>query len=209
MELQQGQVIRGRYKIVEPIGQGGMSSIYQAIDMASQEQTSVAIKVFDPIPSSVASEFTHHRKPTEPMLQASQEQLGDKQTSVNSSNNPLIPNGDTLDEIDDKVGSTKASIGNFADFYSVYEEAMTLQELHHPNIPHVIDSFEEGNNYLLVMELIEGDNIATSLEETENGLDERQVLMWFDQVIDAVIYCHNRGIIHRDIKPSNIIVNIS
>jgi serine/threonine-protein kinase len=86
-------------------------------------------------------------------------------------------------------------------------EAKLLAKLNHPNLPKVIDYFKEGENYYLVMSLIEGRDLATIMEENgENPLAEQQVLQWMMQVMDALGYCHKQGIVHRDVKPANVIV---
>jgi 5'-AMP-activated protein kinase catalytic alpha subunit len=41
----------------------------------------------------------------------------------------------------------------------------------------------------------------------KNGLDEKFSRKYFQQIIQGVEYCHNRGISHRDLKPENILMN--
>ena len=86
-------------------------------------------------------------------------------------------------------------------------EARLLHDIQHPNLPHVTDFFSEGENLYLVMELIQGKDLDKILEENENEpLPENEVLVWFAQVLDAIAFCHSKGIFHRDIKPANIIL---
>lgn len=86
-------------------------------------------------------------------------------------------------------------------------EAKLLAKLDHPNLPKVTDYFQEGENYYLVMSLIEGRDLASILDESGGKpLPESQVLAWMMQVIDALRYCHEQGIVHRDVKPANVIV---
>lgn len=89
-------------------------------------------------------------------------------------------------------------------------EARLLAKLDHPNLPKVIDYFAVEDNYYLVMELIEGQNLAEVLELGDyRPLLEKQVLGWMDQVMDALAYCHELGVIHRDVKPANVIITPS
>jgi len=85
------------------------------------------------------------------------------------------------------------------------QEAAVLANLSHPHLVRVTDFFEEGGNAYLVMDFIEGESLAARIAR-EGCLPESQVLAWADQLLDALEYCHGRGIIHRDIKPQNVIV---
>lgn len=87
-------------------------------------------------------------------------------------------------------------------------EAQILANLKHPNLPNVIDVFADGDDWYLVMDLIDGDNLETVMKNAESGrVPEAEVLQWMDQVMDALEYCHQEGIVHRDVKPANVIVD--
>ena len=87
-------------------------------------------------------------------------------------------------------------------------EAQLLYQLRHPHLPRVSDYFHEGDDHYLVMELIDGLNLDRKLlDNGDKPLPEGQVLVWIDQVIDALAYCHSQGVTHRDIKPANILIN--
>ncbi len=92
-------------------------------------------------------------------------------------------------------------------------EAGILAALDHPNLPRVFDYFTEGGNDYLAMDYVAGDNLHTELarylKDHGRPLPEKVVLLWADQVLDALHYLHTRptgAIIHRDIKPANIIL---
>ena len=84
-------------------------------------------------------------------------------------------------------------------------EAQTLANLSHPNLPRVTDYFSLAGNEYLVMDFIEGENLQDALDRScGQPLDEAQALDWARQLLDALEYCHARGVIHRDIKPANV-----
>lgn len=84
------------------------------------------------------------------------------------------------------------------------KEAKLLANLHHESLPHVMDCFHENGGWFFVMEYVEGDDIEKSLEERRTSFPLEDVLDWADQILDALEYLHENGIIHLDIKPSNL-----
>ncbi len=85
------------------------------------------------------------------------------------------------------------------------QEAAVLARLNHPHMVRVTDFFGEGNNVYLVMDFVEGENLADRIAR-QGALPEAEVLAWAEQLLHALDYCHGQGIIHRDVKPQNVIV---
>ena len=86
-------------------------------------------------------------------------------------------------------------------------EAELLYKLRHPSLPGVIDYFMiPRQGQYLVMDFIEGQDLASMAQRAQGPLPEAQVLAWIEQVCDALAYLHAQEppIIHRDIKPANI-----
>jgi Tol biopolymer transport system component len=81
-------------------------------------------------------------------------------------------------------------------------EAKTLASLNHPNIAH-IHGLEESNGVrALVMELVEGEDLAQRI--ARGAIPVAEALPIAKQMADALEAAHEQGIIHRDLKPANI-----
>ncbi|MGC8634834.1 MAG: protein kinase domain-containing protein [Candidatus Limnocylindrales bacterium] len=85
------------------------------------------------------------------------------------------------------------------------QEAQSVASLNHPNVVNVYDYGTDEAGPFIVMELVDGENLAEVLRErgplpplTAAGIGE--------QVAEALAAAHARGIVHRDIKPSNILI---
>lgn len=85
-------------------------------------------------------------------------------------------------------------------------EARMLAHLNHPSLPRVTDYFNDGDRAFLVMEFIEGVDLAKIIVQQPGPFPLESVVAWADQLLDALIYLHTRDrqVIHRDIKPHNL-----
>src|SRR5947207_2903213 len=85
-------------------------------------------------------------------------------------------------------------------------EARLLARLHHPALPRVSDHFADAQGEFLVMQYIAGDDLAEMISRRRGPFPIEQVLLWADQLLDALDYLHTQDpqIIHRDIKPQNL-----
>ena len=85
-------------------------------------------------------------------------------------------------------------------------EARNMFKMSHPNIIKVSDLIEEGDTVAFVMEYIEGDTLKDYLER-KGKLNDEEIKTIFTQILAAVSYVHEQGLIHRDIKPSNFMIS--
>jgi hypothetical protein len=141
-----GRLISGRYRLIAPLGEGGMATIWRAID--EQLDREVAIKL-------LRSQF----------------------------------------------GTDSGFTARFK------QEARSAGSLSHPNIVPVYDygtDSEDGTQYI-VMQLVEGDDLASILRE-RGTLDVDDAVRIAIGVASALEVAHRRGIVHRDVKPGNILI---
>jgi eukaryotic-like serine/threonine-protein kinase len=87
------------------------------------------------------------------------------------------------------------------------QEAQSQARLSHPHIVGVSDFFTEDGQYFLVMPLMSGKNLADRLHELQGPLPLEEALAVARDVLDALDFAHQQGVIHRDVKPSNILLD--
>jgi eukaryotic-like serine/threonine-protein kinase len=140
-----GRLINGRYRLIAPLGEGGMATIWRAVD--EQLDREVAVKLL-------------------------REQFG--------------------------------SDAGFAARFR--QEARAAGSLSHPNIVPVYDYGTDADGaQFIVMQLVEGDNLATLLRERDH-LETDDAVRIALGVASALEAAHRRGLVHRDVKPGNILL---
>jgi len=97
--------------------------------------------------------------------------------------------------------SFPSSGGTYVDRFM--REARILIKLNHPNIVKVYDVGMHGKRPYIRMELLEGRNLNTALQD--NGrIEPKQAAVILLALSEALSHAHDQGIVHRDIKPSNV-----
>ena len=141
----------GAYKIIAPIGQGGMGAVYRG----------------------------RHRSDT-----IAERQGGDVAIKV-----------------------MHAQYARNPDFISRFEREASLGlKLDHPGIVKVHDLVVDAGTLALVMELVEGRSLADLIGKEVGPIPWPRAWPMFEQLLDAVEYAHDQGVIHRDLKPENVMV---
>ena len=145
--LKVGDLIDGKYKILNEIGRGGMSTVYLAINEKANKPWAV------------------------------------KEVRKNGiSNRELVKQ-------------------------SLMVEINLLKKLKHKGLPSIVDIIDQQDNYLIVMDYIEGLTLENIMQE-EGVQPQEKVVDWAIQLCDVLQYLHTRkpAIIYRDMKPSNIML---
>jgi len=78
--------------------------------------------------------------------------------------------------------------------------------LDHPGIVRVHELVVDGGQIALVMELVQGQPWSELIGARTSPIPWVQVEPMVGELLDAVKYAHNQGVIHRDLKPENIII---
>ena len=81
-------------------------------------------------------------------------------------------------------------------------EARTLAALNHPHIAQIYGFEQSGGVSALVMELVEGEDLAVRIARGAIPIDEALPIAL--QIAEALEAAHDAGVIHRDLKPANI-----
>jgi eukaryotic-like serine/threonine-protein kinase len=83
-------------------------------------------------------------------------------------------------------------------------EIQLLGALAHPNIASLHNAFYYEGQLVMVMELVRGQTLRAKSVHTR--IPVPQVLQYTRQILCALEYAHQRGIVHRDVKPTNIML---
>ncbi len=87
-----------------------------------------------------------------------------------------------------------------------FREARVVAGLSHPHIMTLYDAGEAEGWHYLVMEFIAGDDLITIQQKSGEQLTFAKILRIIHQVLQALAYAHQKGVVHRDIKPANIML---
>ena len=84
-------------------------------------------------------------------------------------------------------------------------EAKTLGRVgNHPQIPRLLDYFEDRKQFYLIQEFVKGNNLQQEVKK-QGVLNEEQVKQVLKEILTILSVIHAQKVIHRDIKPANII----
>jgi len=88
----------------------------------------------------------------------------------------------------------------------VLREVSIWEQLQHPSVIRLYETFESEKHLLYVEELCVGGDLLTYVRKRRK-LKENVAKFVLKQILDGLYYCHSKNILHRDIKLDNILLN--
>lgn len=88
----------------------------------------------------------------------------------------------------------------------IKREIKIMQHLRHPNIVSIHAVLVTDKKLYLVMELVRGGELYDEIV-SKRRVDEQTSRRYFQQIVDAMVYCHRCGVVHRDLKPENLLLD--
>lgn len=88
----------------------------------------------------------------------------------------------------------------------ILRELAIMERLQHPYIIRLVDVMKSKRHFYIVMQLINGGELAKVLEAPER-LPEREARRYFQQLMVGLRHMHRRGVAHRDLKIQNILLD--
>ncbi|PUZ43071.1 hypothetical protein GQ55_9G632800 [Panicum hallii var. hallii] len=88
----------------------------------------------------------------------------------------------------------------------IKREISTMKLIKHPNVVQLHEVMASKTKIYMVLEFAEGGELFDKIVNS-GRLGEDEARRYFHQLINAVDYCHSRGVYHRDLKPENLLLD--
>lgn len=85
-------------------------------------------------------------------------------------------------------------------------EIEVVKGLRHPHLIRFLQAIETTHRVYIIMEYAQNGSLLDAIRH-DTYIDEFRSRRWFRQLIDAIDYCHERGVVHRDIKCENLLID--
>ncbi|KAJ6818550.1 CBL-interacting protein kinase 32-like isoform X2 [Iris pallida] len=88
----------------------------------------------------------------------------------------------------------------------IKREISTMKLIKHPNVVRLHEVMGSKTKIFIVLEFVTGGELFDKIVDHE-GMGEDEARRYFHQLINAVDFCHSRGVYHRDLKPENLLLD--
>ncbi|KAH8971981.1 hypothetical protein BDL97_02G170800 [Sphagnum fallax] len=88
----------------------------------------------------------------------------------------------------------------------IKREISTMKLVKHPNVVQLLEVIASKTKIYIVLEYVTGGELFDKIVH-QGRLNEEDSRKYFQQLIEAVDYCHSRGVYHRDLKPENLLLD--
>ncbi|XP_073271165.1 CBL-interacting serine/threonine-protein kinase 9-like isoform X5 [Primulina huaijiensis] len=88
----------------------------------------------------------------------------------------------------------------------IKREISTMKMIKHPNVLNILEVMASKTKIYIVLEYVGGGELFDKIAR-QGKLKEGVARRYFQQLINAVDYCHSRGVYHRDLKPENLLLD--
>lgn len=102
----------------------------------------------------------------------------------------------------------KAKVKKHKLFEQIRREICTMKLIQHPNVVRLYEVMGSRTKIYIVLEFVMGGELH-DIVATSGRLKEDEACRYFQQLINAVDYCHSRGVYHRDLKLENLLLDIA
>ncbi|KAG6797846.1 testis-specific serine/threonine-protein kinase 3 isoform X1 [Apis mellifera caucasica] len=85
-------------------------------------------------------------------------------------------------------------------------EIEVVKGLKHPNLIRFLQAIETTHRVYIIMEYAQCGSLLDIIRR-DTFIDELRSRRWFRQLLEAIDYCHGRGVVHRDIKCENLLMD--
>ncbi|WVZ79468.1 hypothetical protein U9M48_027042 [Paspalum notatum var. saurae] len=114
-------------------------------------------------------------------------------------------NGDTGAAVAMKV-LDKETILTHRMLHQIKREISIMKIVRHPNIVRLNEVLAGKTKIYIILELITGGELFDKIAR-HGKLRENEARKYFQQLIEAIGYCHSKGVYHRDLKPENLLLD--
>ncbi len=107
-----------------------------------------------------------------------------------------------------KVVSRRLTASGEATFQQKFhEEGGLMASLEHDHIVRVFDAGESNGRYYLAMEYLAGGDLEEKKRQSGGRLAPAVVAEYMRQLLEALVYAHDKDVVHRDLKPANLLLS--